>query len=327
MNKTHFCKQSLFVLCFISLISLCSAAEITRLSSDNETYKNILNKTHAYYKAWSYTREDSVFDQAGVYYSKDSGRVYWDPLPPLAGYRGWAEYQDVITRIWKPNGLAAAGILFSHDDSFEAWRYQDVIWTTANCLVHAEYNEGNSETLACRGTQIWEKQELGWLLVHEHYSGTVNPAKDMHQGKRSEDPRIKTNTEFLKLAKQLASKWGAGKLSAAGKRLRKHYVTRGDLFLYMPWEPHDGYSSWSAFESGLKEYVSLTASEMNLIPQSDLEATEYGDLVLTTGTVEFQFKGRDGKSRLADGRQTLLWFKENDQWRVLHEHLSVPMSH
>lgn len=303
------------------------ATEIERLSVNSRIYQHILDKTHGYYKAWAYTREDTVFDQANVYYSKRPNNVYWDPLPPLAGYRGWEEYQDVITRVWKPNGLAAAGILFSHDDSFKAWRYGDVVWTTANCLVHAEYNEGHTQTMACRGTQVWEKQAGNWLLVHEHYSGAVNPAEKMYQGKRAADSRIKTNAGFLKLTEQLTSEWGKGALAAAAKRLQKHYYSKKDLLLYMPWAPHDGYPSWAAFSAGLAEYVCLTAAKLNVIPQTDLEATEYGDLALSTGTVEFNFEGVDGRPTKADGRQTLIWFKENEQWRVVHEHLSIPMGH
>ncbi|HJP36243.1 MAG TPA: hypothetical protein QF901_09640, partial [Gammaproteobacteria bacterium] len=131
------------------------SSEVQSLTADSRDYQTILELTKGYYAAWSYTKDDTAYDQAGRYYSKGPDNVYWDPLPPLEGHRGWDEYRDVITNIWIPAGMEAAGILFANDGSLQAWRFEDVIWTTANCIVHGQYRSGATATTPCRGTQIW----------------------------------------------------------------------------------------------------------------------------------------------------------------------------
>ena len=195
----------------IAVAVLLAPAVVTaaaQLPPGNRTYEHILAATKAYYAAWSYTRDDEVYDQAGRFYAKSPNNVYWDPLPPLAGYRGWTEYQTVIADVWKPAGIVAAAILLAHDGSFRAWRHDDVVWTTANCLVYAEYASGaSSATMPCRGLQIWTLQDSAWLIVHEHYSGAVYPPAKLFHSPRKADPRIQTDGEFAGIAARLAAAW------------------------------------------------------------------------------------------------------------------------
>ncbi len=324
MRSLNFtCKSILLVLFFF----MCSsqAAAIQPLSPETAIYQIILKKTEGYYVAWSYNRNDTVYDQAGVYYSKNPDNLYWDPLPPLKGYRGWAEYQNVITSVWKPHGLAAAGILFAHDGSFQAWGYQDVIWTTANCLVYAQYDSGQNATMPCRGTQIWTKENGKWLLAHEHFSGTTELGGKLFQSTEKAVVRRKPSPEFLKLSTQVAAAWSGGPVETMGLRLRKFYAPGQDSRLYMPWAPHDGFQTWSDFERGLDDYVTLAAEKIILTLHDDLEATQHGDIAWTTATVHLGFVGRDGTQVSADGRQTLIWIRQDNNWRIVHQHLSIPM--
>ncbi len=324
MRASH-CKSSFLV---STLMLLCTApsyaAVIQPLSPETGIYRLILEKTKAYYTAWSYTKEDQVYDQAGVYYSKNPDNVYWDPLPPLKGYRGWSEYQNVIESVWKPNGLAAAGILFAHDGSFQAWAYEDVVWTTANCLVYAQYDSGKSATIPCRGTQIWNREDGKWLLVHEHYSGASDLGNTLFQSPEKAGTQAKTETAFAILGKQLLAAWSAGPVETAGARLREFYATGNDLRLYMPWAPHDGFQTLNEFQQGLNDYVRLAASKLSLSYRGDFEATQRGDIAWSTATVHFNFEQHDKTQIAADGRQTLIWFRQNKKWVVIHEHLSIP---
>lgn len=310
---------------FLCFVGSSHAATIQPLSPETDVFQLILGKTEGYYDAWSYTRADKVYDQAAVYYSKDPNNLYWDPLPPLKGYRGWKEYQDVIERVWKPNGLSAAGILFAHDSSLQAWRYRDLIWTTANCLVYAQYDTRSSVTMPCRGTQIWTNEDGNWLLAHEHFSAATELGDNMYKGSGKSDAHVETSTEFLKISKQLATAWSDGPVETAGLRLRKFYAADHDVRLYMPWAPHDGFQTWPDFEQGLNDYVSLTARKINLVYHGDLEVTQYDDMAWTTATVELNIYRHDKTRVSADGRQTLIWIRQGDSWVIVHEHLSIPM--
>lgn len=93
----------------------------------------------------------------------------------------------------------------------------------------------------------------------------------------------------------------------------------------MPWAPHDGFQTWSQFEQGLSEYVSLTSNKIEITPRGDLEVTKQGDIAWTTGTLNIDFQQLDNTHVSGSGRQTLIWIKKNDKWLVAHEHLSIPM--
>lgn len=317
------------LLCTVALVFFVNpvlSSEVKSLTSDSDDYQTILKITRDYYAAWSYTKDDTVYDQAGRYYSKNPDNVYWDPLPPLEGHRGWDAYRNVIKNIWIPAGMEAAGILFANDGSFQAWRFGDVIWTTANCIVHAHYNSGISATMPCRGTQIWINENGLWLVAHEHFSATVNPGDKLFQGTRNANNHLKTNAEFLKLSKQLTAVWSEGSVDTAGVRLKKFYTEDYPVRLYMPWTPHDGFQTWTAFEQGLDEYLSLTAKKITLVQHDDLEATQSGDIAWSTATVHFNFEQHDDTQVSADGRQTLIWIRQGNNWVIVHEHLSIPMS-
>ncbi len=302
------------------------SSEVKLLTSDSDDFQSILKITKAYYAAWSYTKEDTVYDQAGRYYSKNINNIYWDPLPPIGGHRGWGTYRNVIKNVWIPAGMDAAGILFANDGSFQAWRFDDVIWTTANCIVHAQYKSGMSATMPCRGTQIWVKEGGLWLVAHEHFSANVNPGDKLFQGTRNVDTHLNTNAEFLKLSKRVAALWSEGSVETTGQRLNIFYKKDFPVRLYMPWAPHNGFQTWTAFERGLNEYLGLTVKKIILTQHGDLEATQQGDIVWSTATVHFNFEQHDNTQVSADGRQTLIWIRQDNEWVIVHEHLSIPMS-
>ena len=309
------------------LLTSAYAAEIQRLGLQDETYVTILNATKGYYQAWSYTRESDVYDQAGRFYSKNPNNVYWDPLPPLEGFRGWNEYRSVIETVWKPAGVAAAAILFAHDNSFRAWQHGDVVWTTGNCVVRTEGEDGQAATSACRGLQVWEKQAGEWLIAHELFSSTVHPAGGLFQGTRKADGRIRPDPEFKRLSQDIARRWGVGPVADAAGRLRPYYGTDAVLHLYMPWAPHDGHPDWASFQAGLRDYLALGVQTLRLVHNDDVEVTRRDDVAWSTGTVHFQFIGNDDTAFAAGGRQSRIWHRQGDQWLVVHEHLAIPMGH
>ncbi|MES9950603.1 MAG: nuclear transport factor 2 family protein [Candidatus Thiodiazotropha sp.] len=300
--------------------------EVTVLEESREDFKTILKATKDYYAAWSYTQKDTVYDQAGVYYSKHPDNVYWDPLPPLEGHRGWGQYKDVIEKVWLPAGMVAAGILFANDGSFQAWRYGDVIWSTSNCIVHAQYKGGMSRTMPCRGTQIWSHEKGKWVVQHEHFSTTINPSGKLFKIADHKKQISVSSEEFDQLSQRLLGEWSKDLPSNIGVNLKKQYFSDLPIRIYMPWAPHDGFQTWSQFEQGLKEYVSLTAKKIEITPRGDLEVNKRGDIAWTTSTLNIDFQQHDDTHALGNGRQTVIWVKKNNKWLVAHEHLSIPIA-
>ncbi|MBL1141090.1 MAG: SnoaL-like domain-containing protein [Proteobacteria bacterium] len=322
----HIIKQFVFIITmlFVFGIPQLNAETIVSLKKDDKTYQHILQLTKDYYKAWSYKKEDAQYDQPGKYYSKAAGLQFWDPLPPLGGHRGWQEYQHVIEDVWLPNGIDAAAILFSHDDSFHAWRHGDVIWTSANCLVRAEYKDGSNATIPCRGSQVWQRQNDHWLVVHEHFSTPIVPDGKLFQGQRDPKQSLKVNKAFTERARAVAAQWQKGPIANIAKRLDGFYYKQ-DIHLYMPWPPHDGYTDWDSFDDASTEYLSLFANTIKLTVNDDLEATQHGDIAWTTATVTQEIEQDNGNTLLVNGRQTLIWVIQDNQWLIAHEHLSFPL--
>ncbi len=308
----------------IGSVPSVNSEPIKLLSADNAEYQQIMQLTKGYYKDWSYSRDDTEYDQAGKYYSKAYGLQFWDPLPPLGGYRGWQEYQHVIEHIWLPNGIVAAAILFSHDDSFRTWRHGDVVWTSGNCLVRAEYKDSSNATIPCRGSQVWQNQNDQWLVVHEHFSTPIVPDGKLFQGKRDPKQTLNINKAFTERARVVAAQWQKGSIAALAERLNGFYYKQ-DLQLYMPWPPHDGYTDWTSFDDANTEYLSLFANTIKLTINDDLEATRHGDIAWTTATVTQEIEQHNGNTLLANGRQTLIWLMRDNQWLIVHEHLSFPL--
>jgi ketosteroid isomerase-like protein len=310
-------------LMLLSVLPLRALA-LDPVSRDEPAFHEVFDRTVDYYAAWSYTREDTRYDEAGVFYSQQPDLVFWDPLPPLGGHRGWAEYRQVIDGVWKPAGMVAAGILLARDGSFAVWRHGDVILTTANCIVHAEFVAALPATTPCRGTQLWQREQNDWRVVHEHFSSPMSPHAALYLAERTVDDRLRVSAAFLARARSVAAAWGAGPLADAALRLRPFYSEQALTRLYLPWLPHDGHPGWAEFAAGLKEYAGRAVRKLSLRHHEDLEASVRGDLAWTTATLELTFELPDGRVNRASARQTLVWVLERDEWRIAHEHLSIP---
>lgn len=86
------------------------------------------------------------------------------------------------------------------------------------------------------------------------------------------------------------------------------------------------YEGWNAFRAGIQTNLFDKLNRFKLVANNDLEATRYGDLVLTTFTYHLSAQSKTGEVIEAEGRQTDLWEKQDGKWLIIHEHTSVPAS-
>ncbi len=276
-------------------------------------------------KAWSFHKDDKVFDEAGVDYSKRPDALFWDTSIPLQGFRGWDEYQHVI-KSWLAHGIEQADIAVIDTDQFKGWRYKDVVWNLMHCEVALRLANGEQPKPRCRGTSIWEWEGDRWRLAHETFSTPVTADQPVFQGKRPDDPRIEPHLDFLAMAKQMAAAWGAGALVDLPARLEKFYLKNHSLTIYTPWHPMPVYRGWQAFEAGVKEHLVPNAQRISISVNDDLEAHRRGRLAWSHATLHIETLLPDGEINPGEARQTLIWFLTDDGWRVIHEHFSFPQS-
>lgn len=276
-------------------------------------------------KAWSFHKDDKVFDEAGVDYSKRPDALFWDTSLPLQGFRGWAEYQHVI-KSWLAHGIEQADIAVIDLDQFQGWRYKDVVWNLMHCKVDLLLSNGEQPKPRCRGTSIWEWEGDRWRLAHETFSTPVAPGDAVYQGERPDDPRIEPHLELMAIAKEMAAAWGAGPLEALPQRLQPFYLNNRNLTIYTPWHPMAVYRGWDAFAAGIKQQLAPQAKHISIRLNDDLEAHRRGRLAWSHATLHIDTELPDGRINAGDARQTLIWFLTDDGWRVLHEHFSFPQS-
>lgn len=274
-------------------------------------------------QAWSFHKDDKVFDEAAVDYSKRPDALFWDTSLPLQGFRGWAEYQHVI-KSWLAHGIDQADITVIDLDQFRGWRYKDVVWNLLHCKVDLVLASGDRPQPRCRGTSIWEWEGDRWRLAHETFSTPVAPADPVYQGERPADPRIEPHLELMPIAQQIAAAWGEGPVSSLPQRLEKYYLKNADLTIYTPWHPMPVYRGWRAFEKGVKQHLASQARRISIRLNDDLEAHRRGRLAWSHATLHIETELPDGRINSGDARQTLLWFLTDDGWRIIHEHFSFP---
>ena len=83
------------------------------------------------------------------------------------------------------------------------------------------------------------------------------------------------------------------------------------------------YSSWDEYASGVKkEFADYKAAKFMV--NDDLEIHTAGDYAWGASTVKFDMTRTSGKRELGQFRWTVVWHKQDGQWLIVHEHVSVP---
>lgn len=273
--------------------------------------------------AWSFHKNDAVFDDAGADYTRRPDALFWDTAPPLQGWRGWAEYRHVV-KTWIKSGIDQARMSLIDPEKFQGWRYRDVVWNIMHCGVSVNFASGDKADVRCRGTAIWEWEGDRWRLAHETFSSPVEPGQPVFQAERPDDPRIEPYPELLQRAKEMAEAWSNGSPGDLASRLENYYIKNENLTVYTPWPPFEVYQGWPAFEKGIEAVIGQSFRKINIRHNGDLEAQRRGKLAWSHATLHIETELPDGTVVPGDARQTLVWYLTDQGWRVVHEHFSFP---
>lgn len=108
-------------------------------------------------------------DATAKFYAKDAELIFYDLLP-LKNI-GWKEYTDdaqkyILDKVTSLN--------LSANDDLQAVRKGNFAWTTFTFHMDAKLKDGQLIKLNCRQTDVWERRNGVWLIVHEHASAPLS---------------------------------------------------------------------------------------------------------------------------------------------------------
>jgi ketosteroid isomerase-like protein len=85
------------------------------------------------------------------------------------------------------------------------------------------------------------------------------------------------------------------------------------------------YTGWEQYSKGAEQFVNSQFTSFHATINDDANVLTSGDAALGTATVHLVTQNKDGSSSTFDVRWTLVWHKQNEQWLIVHEHLSAPL--
>ncbi len=127
-----------------------------------QEFKQLIDRTH---KAWNSHNPHAL----AKFYVKDADLIFYDALPMQ--YRGWEEYEQGIQKNLFDK---MPKFILSANEDLHLTRRDDLAWTTFTWHLSAELNDGTPIETDGRQTDIWEKRDGKWLIVHEHISAPVS---------------------------------------------------------------------------------------------------------------------------------------------------------
>lgn len=147
---------------FNTLFTGNAIASPTTNTQEIQEFKQLINRTH---EAWN--SHDP--HQLAKFYAKDANLVFYDALPMQ--YQDWNEYEHGIqTNLFDK----MPKFILSADDDLHLTRRDNLAWTTFTWHLSAEMNDGTPVETDGRQTDIWEKRDGEWLIVHEHISTPIS---------------------------------------------------------------------------------------------------------------------------------------------------------
>ena len=84
------------------------------------------------------------------------------------------------------------------------------------------------------------------------------------------------------------------------------------------------YTGWAEYEAGVKKLVGNWVS-LKFTLQPDAQVERRGNLAWGTATLHADIVTKEGAKEPLDGRWTVVWEKQGENWLIVHEHTSMPI--
>ena len=85
------------------------------------------------------------------------------------------------------------------------------------------------------------------------------------------------------------------------------------------------YTGWAAYDKGVREGL-RDAKSLSLRVVNDADVHVSGNTAWATATVDVDLALKDGTRVRLDGRWTSIWEKRGNEWLIVHEHTSAPLT-
>jgi len=85
------------------------------------------------------------------------------------------------------------------------------------------------------------------------------------------------------------------------------------------------YTGWAAYDKGVREGL-RDAKSLSLKVVNDADVHVSGNTAWATATVDVELALKDGTRVRLDGRWTSIWEKRGNEWLIVHEHTSAPLT-
>jgi len=85
------------------------------------------------------------------------------------------------------------------------------------------------------------------------------------------------------------------------------------------------YTGWAAYDNGVREGL-RDAKSLSLRVVNDADVHVSGNTAWATATVDVDLALKDGTRVRLDGRWTSIWEKRGNEWLIVHEHTSAPLT-
>lgn len=129
------------------------------------------SRIHEYCEAWTTDSGHPDFERLATFYAMDSDVVIYDSLPPLEGFAGFAEMRSIYP------GLSRLSVSPNQDLQVKFLAEGQVAVTVFTSWMAYTFEDGNEFEVNARHTDVWEKRNNQWLIVHEHPSTVITSSK------------------------------------------------------------------------------------------------------------------------------------------------------
>lgn len=304
-------------------------AEARRGTPEYDEFRRFYDE---YFAAWNAAFPTNL-DAPARFYAPDPGLVAYDPSPTregpvVDGPIGWAGLREHFGRSIFPS-LSGFNFNFAPEDDLRVWRSGDVAWASLIWRVAAQTRDGRRQQTDGRQTNVFERRDGRWVIVHEHASVPVPEGVTRVSARRVVPLGAalpNRDAEFQRMLNDYGAAWHAQNGNPPDwDRIAGFFAQDPDIVLIdaSPFRPNVGFT---AFRDNAQRSFYDNAAFWTYAVNPDVQAVRRGNIAWTTFTFHISARMKNGQQMEVDGRQTNVWERRDDRWLIVHEHGSVPLA-
>lgn len=292
-------------------------------STDLSEFQTLID---SYYAGWSFSKGDAITGEAFQFYATDPDCIFYDTQPPVEGFQGVQSLHAGVQQRAAQGGIEQVQLM-PYPGKLQAWRNAGVAWTIVPYHVIALRSDGKTLEFDSRQTHLWEQREGQWQIVHEHTAPALPQGWTGLSG--SGIPQYSawektTDSELQKFFDRYFAAWSDHMTFDRSKSETpaSFYSSDPGILIYDPGSQLV-LLGWSALRNWrMALYRPLDQFSMKL--KGNVCAWKRQDLAWATFLVEIALTTKTGIQRQFLGRQTNILEREDSEWQIIHEHLSIP---